>query len=394
MRNKFLQIFLIVIFSVLFCSCSTTYQVRPQKEPDVEVVDVYHDIIPASMYSDPHFDVVNSKEFEDRQGKDVIQPEKVLVSSVVSIDELFARDKNVDKQKISSILAQAQRKREIQKAIENGEKDVNTQLNDDDYGILSSGKVASSATQDAFEYLNSQSHYCNAIAQYTYDDGKIYEIITSPSNLTDLRLKPGEKLNGSPFLNRDLQNWEFRMGVSIEDGVEVQHLVIKPKFVGLDTDMYVFTNERTYYFRIASFDKDFMTAVRFEYPDERNMFAKVYEDGSIDLLSYLENTEGYKIDVATADYNYAIKTYRGNPVWTPTAVFSDHAKTCIQFPVSIKDSSELPMPYIVIDGRETLVNMHLSLNGNLMILDTVLTGKQTILLKSGAKQQVKIYRTN
>lgn len=49
---------------------------------------------------------------------------------------------------------------------------------------------------------------------------------------------------------------------------------------------------------------------------------------------------------------------------------------------------DLPSVYVIRDNTETLVNYRMA--GNIYQLDTVLTGNEAILLKSGQNELVKI----
>ena len=180
------------------------------------------------------------------------------------------------------------------------------------------------------------------------------------------------------------------MGTSVENGESVQHLFIRPLKVGLDTSMIILTNQRTYYFRLASFEDSYMTAVRFRYPIDVGS-GYFYEE---DFEEYINNAAGgadYAFDISKADYNYVIRA-KGKPSWEPVTVFSDQVKTYIQMPLRITTSDELPSVYVERDGEERLVNYRIF--GNLYQIDTVITDDQTIVMKSGQNQRVEITRAD
>ena len=58
--------------------------------------------------------------------------------------------------------------------------------------------------------------------------------------------------------------------------------------------------------------------------------------------------------------------------------------------MDIQNTDELPSVYIVRNGDETLVNFRYI--GNMCQIDTVITDRQRILLKSGQSEQVEIRR--
>lgn len=317
----------------------------------------------------------------------VIEPEDLVTSPVIDITTLKADRSFRQEQVKSSTLEQQTRKEEIQDAIKTDPL-ADTSLDDTQYGT-SSGALAVKATSDSFTYLTSTDNFTGAIAVYDWIEGNIYEVITSPKAITDFRLKPGESVTGSPIVNNNSASWQFTMGTSIENGQTVQHLFIKPTTVGLDTSMIVLTDQRTYYFRIASFENSYMTAFRFDYPVDSGEGWFVQEDFADFVKDTSVSDESlYRLDLSKTDYNYVIKKAKGNPTWTPQNVFSDDKKTYIQLPASVANTDELPSVYILKGKEEALVNYRII--GNIYQLDTVITSSQTILLKSGQSEQVRI----
>ena len=316
----------------------------------------------------------------------VIQPEDLMVSPVIDITTLREIETPTDDVTGSSVLLQAERKAEIEALLDAGVSNVDTELDEADYG-RTSGTLATEATEGAFEYIDSATAFQGAIAEYDYIEGRIYELITSPVAITDFRLKPDEQIAGTPITN-DSANWQFSMGSSVENGQTVQHLFIRPLKTGLDTSMIILTNERTYYFRMASFEKSYMTALRFRYPQAAP--DGTYLDEAFTEYIYDPSYAAYSFDMTKADYSYQVRNKRGNPSWRPVTVFSDDIKTYIQFPVDIQNTDELPSVYVIRNGGEALVNYRYI--GNICQIDTVITDRQKILLKSGQKDQVEITR--
>jgi type IV secretion system protein TrbG len=336
----------------------------------------------------------------------IIQPEDLVVSPVIDITTLKAETNAETATVRSSTLEQDVKKEAIKAELETNPL-ASTELDEDfsdgfktggtvdtETGVTgkTSGQLATQAADNSFVYINSSTAFTGAIAEYDYLEGRIYEVITSPNAITDIRLKPGESIAASPIVNDGGTSWQFSMGTSVENGETVQHLFVKPTTVGLDTSMILLTDQRTYYFRIASFPKSYMTALRFRYPQATEDGYYVQEDFAefIEEQAITKSTSGsaYSIDLTSAEYNYTIRTVKGKPAWTPQQAFSDATKTYIQFPVSILTSSDMPSVYVVRDNEETLVNYRYI--GNIVQLDTVITSNEYILLKSGQNEQVKI----
>ena len=254
-------------------------------------------------------------------------------------------------------------------------------LSEEKYGDKTSGTIAKTAEEDSFVFLPNRSAYSNSIAEYDYSEGLIYEVVTSPGSVTDIRLQPGETLSGSPIMNNGTSQWQFASGVSVEDGERVEHIFIRPLITGLDTTIILLTNMRTYYLRAASFESSHMVAVRWRYPNAQN--------SETSWNTTLSST--YSPDIIGADYSYSINATK-NISWAPSAVFSNNGKTYIQFPPSMKDSDIIPSVYVKKKGTESLVNFRIKGGGLIYELDVVIDDTQEILLKSGQKESVKIRR--
>lgn len=321
----------------------------------------------------------------------VIQPEDLMISPIIDITTLKAETDRETSSVVSSTIEQDRKKTEISEAVKT-DPNTDTTLNDLEYGT-SSGRLALDATENAFKYITASSAFEGAIATYDYMEGRIYEVITSPKAITDFRLRPGESIAGQPIVSNSGSSWQFSMGTSIENGITVQHLFIKPTTVGLDTSMILLTNERTYYFRIASFENTYMTALRFNYPVALGNGTFTSED----FAQYINGEDEYnaenafRLDLSKAYYDYEIKRYKGKPAWMPQAVFSDDLKTYIQFPVNVTINDDLPSVYVVKNKTESIVNFRM-VSSNMYQLDTVISDNQMILLKSGEKEQVRIVR--
>lgn len=394
---KTVEILIIVMVLITGISCATNNTGTTYSNSRAQVIDIQK-----SDWSKATVDIPTTA---------IIQPEDLVVSPVIDITTLKAETNTATATVHSSTLEQQVKKDEIKTALE-ADPTASTEL-DEDFSAgfktgktnadssstvtgKTSGQIASEATANSFVYINSSNAFTGAIAEYDYLEGRIYEVITSPNAITDIRLKPGESIAASPIVNDGGTSWQFSMGTSVENGESVQHLFVKPTIVGLDTSMILLTDQRTYYFRIASFAKSYMTALRFRYPQASGEGYYVQED----FADFIENNkinssvsgDSFSIDLTTAEYNYTIRVTKGKPAWTPQQVFSTSTKTYIQFPVSILTSMDLPSVYVLRDNTETLVNYRMA--GNIYQLDTVLTNNEAIILKSGQNELVKITKAN
>src|SRR5690606_7036773 len=79
-------------------------------------------------------------------------------------------------------------------------------------------------------------------------------------------LQPGEQVNSIHL--GDQARWLIEPAVTGQGSAEVQHLIVKPLDVGLETSLVVTTNRRTYHMRLRSHRRDFMPRVSFNYPED------------------------------------------------------------------------------------------------------------------------------
>ena len=75
--------------------------------------------------------------------------------------------------------------------MQSGEKIVDQSLGEEKYGDKTSGTIAKTAEEESFVFLPNCSAYSSSIAEYDYSEGLIYEVVTSPGSVTDIRLQPG-----------------------------------------------------------------------------------------------------------------------------------------------------------------------------------------------------------
>lgn len=97
-------------------------------------------------------------------------------------------------------------------------------------------------------------------------------IVCAVSQLCDLALQPGEKVN--QIIVGDPDHWKIE---SVAEGAgysETTHLIVRPTNPDLDTSLIVFTKMRTYHIQLKSHRKDYMMQVAFSYPGQEPGLAK------------------------------------------------------------------------------------------------------------------------
>ncbi|MDD4616141.1 MAG: P-type conjugative transfer protein TrbG [Alphaproteobacteria bacterium] len=208
-------------------------------------------------------------------------------------------------------------------------------------------------------------------------------IVCAPLQVCDVALQPGEQVNSINL--GDTIRWTVEPAITGSGVNEVQHLIIKPQDVGLESSLVVTTNRRTYYLRLRSHRAKYMPQVSFVYPEEasakwasiKNRETKDHQDKTIpETGEYLGNL----------DFNYEIQ---GDAVWKPVRVYNDGNKTIIQMPSTLSQT-EAPSLLVVrkdgglfTDDERVMVNYRLQ--GDRYIVDTIFD-KAVLIAGVGSNQ--------
>ena len=256
---------------------------------------------------------------------------------------------------------------------------------------MSDEELVENAAEESVQSVKSVFDFTNTIAEYDFQDGEIYTIITSPTSVTDLRLEPGEEISGDAAIG-DPSRWQFMVSISIENGEPVTHLFLRPSVEGLSTTMVIPTNRRTYYLTLRSTEKIYMLGVRFRYPSSFTFSSETSATQSSESQSKLF------VSADKIDFNYKIEG-KSSLVWKPTAVYSDGSKTYFQMDPRFSTSAGAPALYLLpsknsSDSKLEVTNYRVQ--GNMYIVDFVLEDKQAFLLMaftdSSNKEKVVITR--
>ncbi|OQW33665.1 MAG: conjugal transfer protein TrbG [Nitrospira sp. HN-bin3] len=208
----------------------------------------------------------------------------------------------------------------------------------------------------------------NGLITFPYGVNQI-SIVCAPLHVCDVALQPGEQVNSVNV--GDNVRWSIEPALTGSGAEEVQHVIIKPREVGLDTSLVVATNRRAYYLRLRSHKTRYMPQVAFSYPEDAAV--------KFDLLKARQQREVKEKTIPqTTDYlpklsfDYDVS---GQAAWKPVRVYNDGARTVIEMPPSITQT-EAPILLLVrkdgglfSEAEEVLVNY--SLQGHRYIVDTI-----------------------
>jgi len=185
----------------------------------------------------------------------------------------------------------------------------------------------------------------------------------------DVELQAGEQVNSIHL--GDTARWTVEPAITGSGPAEIQHLIIKPMDVGLETSLIVTTNRRTYHFRLRSHRTQFMPRVAFTYTEDARVKwdALKTREGKEKQERTLPQTGEY-----LGDLNFAYSV-DGSVAWKPVRVYNDGQKTIIQMPAAMAQT-EAPTLLVVrkdgglfTDDETVLVNYRIQ--GDRYIVDTI-----------------------
>jgi type IV secretion system protein VirB9 len=168
-------------------------------------------------------------------------------------------------------------------------------------------------------------------------------IVCAVLQVCDVALQPGELVNSINL--GDTARWTIEPAIAGSGVNEVQHLIIKPRDVGLETSLVVTTNRRTYHLRLRSHRTQYMPQVVFSYPDEA--LAKWEAIKRREVQEHQERiipeTGEY---LGNLNFDYDVSGYAP---WKPLRVYNDGIKTIIQMPTTMSHDEA---PTLVVVRKE------------------------------------------
>jgi type IV secretion system protein VirB9 len=211
-------------------------------------------------------------------------------------------------------------------------------------------------------------------------------IVCAVLQVCDIQLQPGEQVNSIHL--GDTVRWTVEPAITGIGPTEVQHLIIKPMDVGLETSLIVATNRRTYHFRLRSHRTEFMPVVVFTYTEDA--VAKWEAIKTRDVKERHERTmptTGEYLGDLSFDY-----TVSGKAAWKPVRVYNDGVKTIIQMPSSMAQTEAPTLLVLRKDGGasadEETVMVNYRVQGDRYIVDSVF--EKAILIAGVGSGQVLV----
>lgn len=228
--------------------------------------------------------------------------------------------------------------------------------------------------------------FFNAIQQYAYADGALYQVYAAPGQVTDIMLQEGEQLVGSgPVAAGDTVRWIIGDTISGAGPTSRVHILVKPTRSDLKTNMVINTDRRTYHLELTATPSTYMASVSWNYPQDELIVlrAKNARDAASAPVA-----SGINIDAL----NFGYKIKGDKPDWRPIRVFDDGIRTFVEFPESISQGEMPPIFVIGTSEQGELVNFRVS--GRHLIVDRLFAAAELRLGDKKSEQRVRIIRAN
>jgi type IV secretion system protein TrbG len=223
-------------------------------------------------------------------------------------------------------------------------------------------------------------------------------MVCAPLRVCAVELQAGEHLQSQPQIG-DSRRWEITPVMSGSGLDQTPLLVVKPIEPGLETDLIIPTDRRTYFVRLVSDPTRFVSRLAFQYPaDDRTKWAAFQaqqdaatrdaeavaeqraqeqaKDKQMGAVPMAENA----LDNLYFDYKLS-----GDPAYRPERVLDDGQHTYLIFPNDGR-FRELPTLLMLVKGKTELVNFRV--DGTRYIVDRLFD--KAILVVGVGKKQTRV----
>ena len=205
-------------------------------------------------------------------------------------------------------------------------------------------EITAAWRQKSYESMVSQAGTSGSV-MFRYDQS-YPSIVCAILQVTDIELQPGEVVTQVNV--GDTTRWSVESAVSGSGADQTQHLIVKPRDIGLTTSLVVTTDHRTYHLMLVSDEKEFMHAVRFVYDHEKPAQpastpapaaapAPTPQQVAADPPPRRQQKpDGKRVAFAAADDTDDGYVVTGTADWKPVTVYSKGGKTYIEMPESVR----------------------------------------------------------
>ncbi len=224
--------------------------------------------------------------------------------------------------------------------------------------------------------------FVNAIQQYPWADGALYQVYARPGNVTDIALQEGEQLVGpGPVAAGDTVRWMIGDTLSGSGPTSRVHILVKPVRNDLATNLVINTDRRTYHIELRANPSVYMASVSWTYPVDELIALRARQDQAERAAPVAAG-----LDPALLDFRYAIEGDHAE--WRPLRAFNDGQRVFIEFPETVAQGEFPPLFVLGTKGEAELVNYRVA--GRYMIVDRLFARAELRLGGRKAQKAVRI----
>ncbi len=224
--------------------------------------------------------------------------------------------------------------------------------------------------------------YLNATQVWPFAAGALYQLYTSPGEVTDVTLEAGEQLVSVSA--GDTVRWVIGDTTSGKGSDERVHILVKPTRPDLKTNVVINTDRRTYHLELTSTLNTWMASASWDYPHDRLLALQTQ-------ASRAEAAAPVADGVALEKLKFRYAVTGDDAPWKPVRAFDDGEKVYIEFPSGIAQGELPPLFVVGPAGESQLVNYRT--HGSYYIVDR-LFGAAELRLGGAHQQIVRIERTD
>jgi type IV secretion system protein TrbG len=227
--------------------------------------------------------------------------------------------------------------------------------------------------------------------QYAY--GASQPIVpASPLELTVISLEPGESVTN--VSSGDPMRWSYSLAYSGEEKLKQAHIMVKPSYPDISTDLVITTDKRFYTLKLFSRQNShYYRDVQFWYPEElQKKCDAINAEKSAALLTGDSPFESdNQLDVNHLNFDYRIKQpfFSSSPPWNPVRIFDDGRHTYIQFPATLYQSD---LPALFIQSNRQMMVANYRVKAPYFIIDRIF--KRAVLISGSGNNQQKLTLIN
>lgn len=220
--------------------------------------------------------------------------------------------------------------------------------------------------------------YVNAIQIYPYTEGALYRLYSSPGQVSDIALQPGETLVSVSA--GDTVRWVVGDTVSGAGPSARAHVLVKPISAGIRTNLMIATDRRTYHLELESVNGGYMAALSWRYPSD-----ELAELSARNGRAEAQAAQSVEVGLSLEQLDFGYQMSGDDPDWKPVRVFDDGQKVFIQLPENIAATDMPPLFVLSESGDAELVNYRV--RSNYYVVDRLFRAAE---LRLGTRKQTVV----